>query len=88
MTANYTIRLDTDLRKEAEELFNSLGLNLSTAMNIFLRKAIETDGFPFDVRRQPRPDILEAMEEAKRIARDPTVKRYSDINEIRAELER
>ena len=62
---NYTIRLDADLRQEAEQLFADLGLNLSTAMNIFLRKAVEVGGIPFEVcRSRPNAETLAAIREA------------------------
>ena len=61
---NYTIRLDADLRQEAEQLFADLGLNLSTAMNIFLRKAVEVGGIPFEVcRSRPNAETLAAIRE-------------------------
>lgn len=41
------IRIDEDVKKEAEELFESLGLNLTTAVNVFMRQAIKSNGIPF-----------------------------------------
>ncbi len=44
-----TIRVDKDLKESAENLFNRLGLNMSTAFNAFLRKAVNEDAIPFSV---------------------------------------
>jgi antitoxin component of RelBE/YafQ-DinJ toxin-antitoxin module len=44
-----TIRVERDLKEQAEVLFNYLGLNISNAINIFLRKAVEQRGIPFPV---------------------------------------
>ena len=44
-TTNMNIRTDVEVKAAAEQLFNELGLNLSTAVNIFLRQAIRTGGF-------------------------------------------
>ena len=75
---NYTCRIDTELRSQSEALFGALGMNLGTAINVFLRKAVRVGGFPFDVNiDSPNKETIEAMIEAERIARDPNVKAYS-----------
>lgn len=48
-TTNINIRTDSDVKKQAQELFAELGLDLTTAVNIFLRKSIRYGGLPFDV---------------------------------------
>ena len=65
MTSNYTIRLDTELRREAEALFSDLGMSLATAFQIFLKQAIQEQGLPFPVKKkQPNKVTLAAMKEA------------------------
>lgn len=77
-TTNYTCRIDAELRSQSEALFGALGMNLGTAINVFLRKAVRVGGFPFDVNiDSPNKETIEAMIEAERIARDPGVKAYS-----------
>lgn len=49
--ANINIRVDDEVKTQAQELFASLGLDMSTAMNIFLRQAIAFGGIPFMVRQ-------------------------------------
>ena len=44
-----TVRVDKDLKESAERLFSRLGMNMSTALNIFLRKAVNEDAIPFAV---------------------------------------
>lgn len=44
---NVTVRVDKEIRKQAETLFNDLGLNLSSAINMFLRQAIADQAIPF-----------------------------------------
>lgn len=88
-STNITIRLDSDIKRECEGIFGDLGMNLSTAINVFLRKSIRAGGFPFDVRLEERPnrETVEAMLEAEKIARDPNAKRYSNVRELFADLE-
>lgn len=44
------IKIDRDVKAQAQELFENLGMNLSTAVNIFLRQAIRERAIPFPVR--------------------------------------
>ena len=60
-TTNYTCRLDKTLRAESDMLFNSLGMSLNTAINVFLRKAVSVGGFPFDVTIQSIPSAQSAQ---------------------------
>ena len=50
MMSSFSIRMDTDIKKQSESWYNALGLNLTTAINVFLRKSIQAGGLPFDVR--------------------------------------
>lgn len=87
-TTNLTIRLDSDLKKDCEALYAELGMSLSTAINVFLRQSLRKGGLPFDARLgdQPNRTTIEAMLEAERIAKDPTVKRYNDLDELFKDL--
>lgn len=49
---NINLRVDAILKQEAEALFNDLGLNMSSAMNLFLRSAMMHNGIPFEIKRQ------------------------------------
>lgn len=72
------VGVDADLQSQSEALFGTLGMNLGTAINVFLRKAVRVGGFPFDVSiDSPNRETIEAMIEAERIARDTDVKAYS-----------
>ena len=55
--SNITVRLDPYLKKAAEELFADLGLNLSTAIIMFLKASLAYDGIPFDLRRVPDDEM-------------------------------
>ena len=81
-TTNFSVRMDSDIKKRCEALYNELGMNLTTAINVFLRQSLRAGGLPFDVRvEQPNKETIAAMLEAERISRDPSVKRYSDVEE-------
>ncbi len=81
-TINFSVRMDSDIKKQCEALYGELGINLTTAINVFLRQSLRVGGFPFDVRiNQPNKETIAAMLEAERIARDPSAERYSDVEE-------
>ena len=50
-TTNINIRVDAELKQLAEELFNDLGLNMSSAITMFLKSAVSYDGIPFELKR-------------------------------------
>ena len=63
-TTNLNIRVDEDLKRKAEAVFSELGLNLSTAMNIFLRYSVRYGGIPFDLRiEKPNTETLSAIDD-------------------------
>jgi len=47
--ANINIRVDSDVKNKAQDLFTALGMDMTTAVNIFLRQAIRKNGIPFDL---------------------------------------
>jgi len=85
-STNVSIRMDVGLKKQAEELFEDLGLNMTVAITMYLRQAIRIQGIPFEISRIPNAETVAAMREAERIARDPNVKGYTDLNELFKEL--
>ena len=88
-TTNINIRMDSDLKAQADALFGELGMNLSTAFNIFVRQSIRDGGIPFEITlNQPSKDTIAAMLEAERIAKDPSVKGCNDLDELFAELKK
>ena len=49
-TTNLNIRTDKEIKDQAEAIFNELGLNMTTAVNMFLRTAIRENGIPFELK--------------------------------------
>ena len=88
-TTNVSIRMDTELKAQADELFAELGMNLSTAFNIFVRQSLPEGGIPFEIRTdRPNKETIAAMLEAENIAKDPNVKGYTDLDEMFADLKK
>ena len=91
MTSSITVRIDSDLKKEADELFADLGMNLSTAINLFVHQSVRRQKLPFAVSRLrpriPNAETLAAIEEADRLIRDPNTPRYKTTEELIKALE-
>jgi DNA-damage-inducible protein J len=49
---NVNIRMDEELKKQAEQLFTDLGMNMTTAVNVFIRQAVNYGGIPFEIVRK------------------------------------
>lgn len=81
--------MDSDVKARADALFAELGMNLTTAFNIFVRQSLREGGVPFEVKvGQPNKETIAAMVEAERIAKDPSVKGYTDLDELFADLKK
>lgn len=65
-TISTNIKIDPELKQEAQQLFDSLGLNLSTAVNMFLRQAVREQAIPFRVGNPiPNFETVKAIEDAR-----------------------
>ena len=88
-TTNISIRMDADLKAQADALFTELGMNLTPAFNNFVRQSLREGGIPFEVRlEQPNKEKGVAMMEVERIAKYQYVKGYNDLDELFADLKR
>ena len=54
-TTDVTVRLDNDLKTSGEALFRSLGMNFSTAFNVFVRQSVKQGKIPFEIDDEPEP---------------------------------
>ena len=85
---NLNIRTDKDIKDQAEEIFNELGLNMTTAVNMFLRTAIREHGIPFELKLDvPNETTAATIAEGRKLMDDPSAPRYSSMDELKAALE-
>ena len=62
------VRIDQTLKEQSVELFSQLGIDMSSAVNMFLKQCVMRDGLPFEVTiPRYKQEVLEAMEEAKSV---------------------
>lgn len=85
-TTNLNIRTDKEIKDQAEIIFNELGLNMTTAINMFLRSTIREHGIPFELKLDiPNETTIEAIKEGKKLINDPKI--YSNIEDLKADLD-
>ena len=76
-----TIRMNREIKQEAQEIFSALGMDMTTAINVFLRQAILFRGFPFDVRLGiPNEETLAAINEVQELKKNPNKKTYGSFD--------
>lgn len=85
--AKINVNTDAETKQAAENLFAAMGLNMTTAINIFLKRALLEQGIPFDVSiKEPNSVTIEAIEEGRRIAKDNSVPSFKSVEELRAAM--
>jgi len=86
-TATLNIRTDPVVKSQAEQIYQSFGITLTDAVNIFLRKSVMEGGLPFDMR-QPNAATMAAMRETEDILSGRTqARRYASAEELFDELD-
>ena len=85
---NINIRMDADLKQQFDHLCNELGLNMSTAFNIFAKTMVRQQRIPFEISLDiPNAETVEAIQEVKRMKANPDLgKTYSDVDQMMEEL--
>ena len=82
------IRMDAELKKEYEKILSELGLNLTTAFNVFARAVVRERRIPFDITLNvPNVKTIEAIEEIEAMKKDPNKKLYNNFNELLHEVQ-
>ena len=87
-TTNLNIRTDKDIKDQAETIFNELGINMTTAINMFLRATIREYGIPFELKLEVPNDIpAAAIAEGRKMINDPSAPRYTSLEALKEALE-
>ncbi len=85
-TSAINVQVNAKDKKEATIILKNLGLNMSTAINMFLKQIIKNDGIPFEVKNpKPTKELLEALQEGEDIIKDIKAgkrKGYNNMDEL------
>lgn len=89
MTSIINVNVPTNVKNESNEIFVKLGLNMTTAINIFLKKVIKEKGIPFELKLEAEKDMREAAEELRKIENNEgNYKIYDDVKSFMEDLEK
>lgn len=88
ITSAINVNVDKNDKEKATSILKDLGLNMSTAINIFIKQIVKTNGLPFDVKNKPNKELLAALKEGEDIINGKIkTKRYSSVEELIEDLE-
>ena len=86
--ANVNIRIDSEVKKRAEQVFENLGLTASAAINLFYKQVIRTNSIPFELKAEiPNKETLEALKEVEEMDKHPDdFKKFNTTKELMEDL--
>ena len=87
--ANINIRIDQNIKKNAETIFKSLGLTPTTAITMFYIQTIRNNGIPFALKLEtPNKETLEAIKEVEEMEKDPSKRTriFNSVDELMEDL--
>jgi len=86
-TSNVSFRIDSELKTQADKLFSELGMNMTTAFNIFLRQSVREGCIPFTITTNtPNTETIATLIEAKQLLSNPNTRRFSNVEDALREL--
>ena len=86
-TTTVSFRTDTDLRKKADIFFETVGMTMSTAINLYLRKIVMEQRIPFEISVPAMSrESLEALREAEELRKPGVGKAFKNVDELRKDL--
>ena len=90
LTGTINVNVDINVKKQANAILNDLGLNMSTAINMFLAQIIKQDGIPFEIKNpKPTKELIKALKESDDIITGKIeAKKYHNVEELFEDLDK
>ena len=87
-STNINIRMDADLKRQFEAFCADIGMSMTTAFNVFAKKAVRENRIPFEISGDvPNAETIEAIQEVKKMKADPSLgKTYTDVGQMMEDL--
>ncbi len=86
-TATFSVRIDSALKKQAELFLENVGMSMSTAINLYLRKIVLEQKIPFEISLpQLSPESRAALQEAEELKKPGVGKVFKSVEELRKDL--
>ena len=89
LTGTINVNVDINIKKQANAILNDLGLNMSTAINMFLVQIIKQDGITFEIKNpKPSKELKKSLEESEKINSGKMESQtYHNVDELFEELD-
>lgn len=89
LTSAINVQVNANDKEKASNILKDLGLNMSTAINMFIKQIIKNDGLPFAIKNpKPSKELLEALQEGEDILNGKIkAKKYHSVKELIGDLE-
>ncbi len=84
--ANINFKMNDELKTDFENVCDAMGLTVSAVLNLCAKQIVREQGIPFMISAKPAPETLEAMKEARAVARDRKAKGYKTVDELRESI--
>lgn len=85
---NLNLRLDSDIKEQVENILNDMGLNFTTAVNIYFKQILRTGEIPFKIKVDiPNSETVKAIEEAECLIKQSDKKYYNNARELFSSIE-
>ena len=87
-STSINVRMDADLKRQFEAFCADMGMTMTTAINVFAKKAVRENRIPFEISDDvPNTETIEAIQEVKKMKADSRIgKTYSDVDQMMEEL--
>lgn len=86
---NVTIRMDKNLKKQADQIFGELGMSFTTAVTLFSKQCVRDKKIPFEICLEPNQTTLNALNELRAMMSNKTeYKRYDSIEQAMEDIEK
>ncbi len=85
---NINIRIDENLKKEASDLFKELGIDMTTAIVVFLRQSVITGGIPFEIKNSKSKALMTKKEVEEIFSGKNKTKKYNNVAELFKDLDK
>ena len=76
------VRINKDVKSKAIKIFNKLGLDMSSAINIFLNQCVINEGLPFVVSSRKNPKLEALINEAHDVHNSKTIKGFHNVDDL------
>jgi DNA-damage-inducible protein J len=87
-TTNLNLRVDSDVKSKVEVVLNDMGLNFTTAVNIYFKQILRTGEIPFKIKVDlPNEETIRAMEETEALLKSPNTKYYDSAKALFEDIE-